>query len=189
MAPSWQPPPHRRLPSTWRSMWAPRSSAPAMPKAPRHRNRHPLDDAILTARRGEPVPHEFVLEEIASLSPVTRPLFGCLAVYVEEKIVLVLRDKRDFPADNGVWLATTKEHHASLRREFPRMRSIGVLGREPTGWQVLGADDPEFEAAAMRACRLILAGDARIGKVPKSRSIRSRGSPGRRRAAGDPGRG
>ena len=143
-----------------------------MPKAHRRRGRHPFDDAIAAARRQKAVPHEFVLDEIAPLSPVTRPMFGCLAVYVEDKIVLILRDKAKSAADNGVWLATTAAHHESLRREFPGMRSIRVLGREPTQWQVLPADDPEFEAAAMRACRLILAGDPRIGKVPKPRRPR-----------------
>ncbi|MDE2261511.1 MAG: hypothetical protein KGL45_03210, partial [Gammaproteobacteria bacterium] len=82
-----------------------------MSKPRRRPDRHPLDDAILAAKRAAPVPHEFVLDGIASLSPVTRPMFGCLAVYVEEKIVLILRDKRKSAADNGVWLATTAEHH------------------------------------------------------------------------------
>ena len=90
-------------------------------------------------------------------------MFGCLAVYVEEKIVLILRDKQDHAADNGVWLATTKEHHESLRREFPNLRSIQVLGSRVTGWQVLPADDSDFETMALRACDLILAGDPRIG--------------------------
>jgi hypothetical protein len=144
-----------------------------MSKAARRPTGHPFDEAIFAARRGKPVPHEFVLEAIASVAPVTRPMFGCLAVYVGEKIVLVLRDSRKTPADNGIWLATTVEHHESLRREFPRMRSIRVLGKEPTGWQVLPADDPEFEAAAMRACALVLARDARIGKLPKTHSSRS----------------
>jgi hypothetical protein len=97
-------------------------------------------------------------------------MFGCLAVYVEDKIVLILRDKRAAPADNGVWLATTAEHHESLRREFPQMRSIRVLGGKPTQWQLLPADDPDFETAALRACKLIRARDPRIGKVPKARS-------------------
>ena len=136
------------------------------------RHRHPFDDAILAARRDKAVPHEFVLDEIARLAPVTRPMFGCLAVYVEDKIVLILRDKPKSRPDNGVWLATTTEHHESLRREFPRMRSIRVFGKEPTQWQVLPADDPDFEGAAIRACRLILARDPRIGKVPKRRDRR-----------------
>jgi hypothetical protein len=142
-----------------------------MPKAARHHDRHPFDDAILAAKRAKAVPHEFVLEEIAALSPITRPMFGCLAVYVEDRIVLILRDKPKFPSDNGVWLATTMEHHESLRREFPRMRSIRVFGKEPTQWQVLPADDPDFEAAAMHACKLVLARDPRIGKVPKTRKL------------------
>jgi len=98
-------------------------------------------------------------------------MFGCLAVYVKDKIVLVLRDKRESTVDNGVWLATTQEHHASLRREFPNMRSIKVLGKAVTGWQVLPVDAPDFEEAALRACELILAGDPRIGKLPGTRRI------------------
>ncbi len=96
-------------------------------------------------------------------------MFGCLAVYVEDKIVFALRDKDGATADNGVWLATTAEHHESLRGEFPHMRSIQVLGKGVTGWQILPVDAPDFEAAALRACELIVAGDRRIGKVPKGR--------------------
>jgi hypothetical protein len=100
-------------------------------------------------------------------------MFGCTAVYVEDKIVLVLREKPGSSPDNGVWLATTLEHHDSLRREFPNMRSIEVLGKKVTGWQVLPADALDFEAAAMHSCELVLARDPRIGKVPKSRRTAS----------------
>ena len=125
-----------------------------------------MDDSFLPVRKNKPVPHAFVLDAIASLSPYTRPMFGCLAVYVKDKIVLILRDKPTSASDNGVWLATTREHHNSLRGEFPNMRSIQVLGKPVTGWQVLPADAPDFEAAALRACELVLVGDPRIGKVP-----------------------
>jgi hypothetical protein len=136
---------------------------------PRRKTPLPLDDAILAARQRKRIPHEFVLDAIAALSPRTRPMFGCLAIYVQDKIVIILRDKPNQSADNGVWLATTEEHHASLRPEFPNMRSIQVLGKKVTGWQVLPSDAPDFEESAMRACELVLAGDPRIGKVPKSR--------------------
>jgi hypothetical protein len=49
------------------------------------------------------------------------------------------------------------------------MRSIGLLGKKITGWQVLPSDSADFEEAALLACELVLAGDARIGKVPASR--------------------
>jgi len=128
------------------------------------------------SRRAQPavkprkiVPHPFVLEALESLSPRTNPMFGCLAVYVGEKIVLILRDKPTAIEDNGVWLATTEEHHESLRREFPKMRSIQVLGKGITGWQILPAEAPDFEEAALRACDLVLARDPRIGKIPGAR--------------------
>ena len=95
-------------------------------------------------------------------------MFGCLAIYIGNKIMLILRDKPG-DTDNGFWLATTKDHHQSLRHEFPAMRSIGVLGKAVTGWQLLPANAPDFEQAALHACELIAARDPRIGKVPKSR--------------------
>jgi hypothetical protein len=140
-----------------------------MPKPRRNTASVPLDDALFAVKPRKPVPHEFVLDAIAPLSPTTRPMFGCLAIYVKNKIVLILRDKRDQTADNGVWLATTEEHHQSLRQEFPNMRSIKVLKKKVTGWQVLPADAKDFEEAAQRACELVLAGDPRIGKVPGAR--------------------
>ncbi len=91
-------------------------------------------------------PFAFVLDELASLEPWTRPMFGCTAVYVGETIVLILREKRD--ADDGVWVATTKEHHASLRLALPSLRSIAVLGAGVTGWQVL----PSTRRTSRRAC-------------------------------------
>lgn len=136
-----------------------------MSKTPRNPDFLPGDRHFPGGKR-KPVPHEFVLEALATLSPRTNPMFGCLAIYVEEKIVLILRDKPSAPTDNGVWLATTHEHHQSLLRDFPNMRSIGVLGKKITGWQMLPADAPDFEESALRACELVLARDPRIGKVP-----------------------
>jgi hypothetical protein len=138
---------------------------------PPRRNPHlfPPERAGVAFKPRKAVPYEFVLDAIAELSPRTHPLFGCLAVYVQEKIVLILRDKRDKSADDGVWLATTAVHHESLRRDFPNMRSIRVLGKSVTGWQVLPADTPDFEEAALRACDLIIARDPRIGKIPGAR--------------------
>ena len=139
----------------------------------KHVSREALDASGLPKRR-KPIPHEFVLDTISALSPYTRPMFGCLAIYVKDKIVLILRDKQTHTRDNGVWLATTEELHQSLRCEFPNMRSIQLLRKPVTGWQVLPADDPDFESAALRACELVLAGDARIGKIPGARTSKSR---------------
>lgn len=139
--------------------------------------RIPFDEPAFSVKPRPPAPHEFVLDALAALAPTTRRMFGCLAVYVEDKIVLILCEREDATADNGVWLATSAAHHASLQRVFPYMRSIRIFGRGVTHWQVLPADAPDFEQAALAACALIIAADPRIGKVPKRRL------PPRRRAA------
>jgi hypothetical protein len=133
----------------------------AMPK--------PRREEIFPVKPRKAVPYEFVLDALAQIQIETRPMFGCLAVYVGNKIVLMLREKQKQREDNGVWLATTEDHHKSLRRELPSMRSIQLFGNVVTGWQVLPADAADFEEAAIRACELIIARDPRIGKVPKSR--------------------
>jgi hypothetical protein len=115
------------------------------------------------------IPFDFVLEQLYSVAPVVKPMFGCHAVYVKEKIVLMLRNKEDFPDDNGVWIATTTEHHESLRRNFPSMRSIGMFEGKITGWQNLPYEAGDFEESVIEACDLILKKDIRIGKVPKPR--------------------
>jgi hypothetical protein len=140
---------------------------------PRKTKSNPLRaEPLFTTKPRKIVPHAFVLDALAELEPRTNPMFGCLAVYVGEKIVLVLRDKSPADADNGVWLATTVEHHASLRGEFPTMRSIKVFAKPVTGWQVLPASASDFEEAALHACELVIARDPRIGKVPKKKNSR-----------------
>ena len=122
-----------------------------MKKRGQKKNAFVPEDALVTSRVRRSVPFEFVLDALTPLEPRTHPMFGCLAVYVGEKIVLMLRSKATEMQDNGVWIATTEEHHASLRREFPNMRSIQLFGGKISGWQVLPVDAPDFETAALRA--------------------------------------
>jgi hypothetical protein len=127
---------------------------------------------LFRVRAKKRVPFEFVLDELDELAPETRPMFGCLAVYTGERIVMILRERPSAPHDNGVWLATTADHHASLRAEFPSLRSITVLGDGVTGWQILPAEADDFEESVLRACALVRSGDPRIGKVPAGRRPR-----------------
>lgn len=139
---------------------------------------------MIKARK--PIPFVFVLDELENLHPVVRPMFGCHAIYMGEKIMLILRDKESEAQDNGVWIATMAEHHESLRKEFPSMRSIQLLGKGETNWQVLPSSAPDFEESAMHACQLVRSGDERIGKIPKSRrktkrSVRTNRAPRKRK--------
>jgi hypothetical protein len=129
-------------------------------------------DALFASKApSRKVPFEFVLDAVAGAGAYTKFFFGCTAIYLD-KIVFVLRDKAAAVVDNGVWIATTREHHASLKRELPSMRSITVFGDGETGWQLLPAEDDGFEEQAMRACELVVAGDPRIGKVPTKKARR-----------------
>jgi hypothetical protein len=127
-------------------------------------------------------PFDFVLDELAALEPWTRPMFGCHAVYVDDQIVLILRDKGAPACDDGVWIATGAAHHESLRSELPGMRSITVLANGgTTGWQVVPAEADDFEESVLRACAMIRARDPRIGKVPASRRKKAKKARAKRR--------
>ena len=83
---------------------------------------------------------------------------------------MTLRDKKDsHTEDNGIWISTRAEHHASLKKIFPSMRSINVLGNGATNWQILPADADDFEESALKVCDLIFKNDPRIGSIPKPR--------------------
>jgi hypothetical protein len=148
---------------------------------PKRGTTNAMVDREFPMRQRKPVPHEFVLDALAEAQPRTNPMFGCLAVYVGDKIMLILRDKREPAADNGVWLATVPDHHASLRTDFPSMRSIQLFGKQVTGWQVLPADASDFEESALRACELIVAEDPRIGKVPGVKKTKAKRKRAKRR--------
>ncbi len=115
------------------------------------------------------IPYPFVFDELEGLALETKLMFGCLAIYVGNKIVLIQRLRQAPPEDDGIWLATTQEHHESLRKIFPEMRSIKLFGPGETGWQVLPQNALSFERDVVKACALVRAGDSRIGKIPKSR--------------------
>jgi len=115
------------------------------------------------------IPFDFVFDHLHPLEITTRPMFGCHAIYAGEKILLALRKKDNHTDSNGVWIATGKEHHASLKKELPSMKSIYILseGKGETGWQMIPEDAADFEEAVIKICGLILKGDERIGKIPK----------------------
>lgn len=124
-------------------------------------------------KKNTSIPFEFVLEQLYSVDVDIRPMFGCFALYVNNKIVLILRKKMNFATDNGVWLATNKEHHSSLKQLFPSMRSIKLFGKE-SNWQNLPDDASDFEEMVLRACELIRRGDNRIGRETKAKARRKK---------------
>lgn len=119
------------------------------------------------------IPFTFAIDNLFTAEPIVKPMFGAFAIYIGNKIVLILRDKND--EDSGVWIATTPEHHTSLKKDFPTMRSIKIFGSGVSSWQVLPMDDDDFETNVNRACEFILRGDERIGKIPKPKKKKAVG--------------
>lgn len=121
------------------------------------------------------IPFDFVIEELTELNPIVKPMFGCYAIYIEDKIVMILREKKDkTKRDDGVWLATQVENHKELQTIFPSMRSIELFGTPPTAWQTLPVTSKDFEDSVFRACELIREGSPLIGRIPKKRLGKSR---------------
>ena len=124
----------------------------AMPKPRPNKAFLPPDDRIFPVKQRKAVPYAFVLDALADLPTETRTMFGCLAVYLGDKIVLILRDRRDPPADNGVWLATTEEHHQSLAREFPSYAIHSVI-REGN-YRLAGSSRRRSQISSKQPCAL-----------------------------------
>jgi hypothetical protein len=118
------------------------------------------------------IPFDFVLERLEKLDYTVKPMFGCYAIYISNKMVLMLRKKDAETIDNGVWVATKKEHHESLIKLFPSMRSVDLLGGPGAAWRIIPEDADDFEESVMGVCNLILKNDERIGKIPKGKKAR-----------------
>jgi hypothetical protein len=117
-------------------------------------------------------PHAFVLEALAPLDPEVRRMFSGFAVYLGDRIVCMLRNHSKSPRDNGLWLVlseSTDPADPGLRREFPSIRSIGLLGNKIRHWLLIPSDGPDFETEALHACDLLLNHDPRLGRIPASR--------------------
>ena len=116
-----------------------------------------------------PIPFTFVLDYLYPKEPVVKPMFGCYALYLGKKIYLILRKRNVHKHINGVWIATNRVHHESLRKLMPSMRSIDILGKEPTNWQLISETSADFESSVIHACELVKKGDPRIGVIPKKK--------------------
>jgi hypothetical protein len=120
-------------------------------------------------RGGKQTAFQFVLDELEPLRPSLRRMFGLTYVYLDERLLLSLRESARQTQYNGVWLYTDAAHVESLRREFPELprRCFWKSKRSGSGWVILAAGLEGFEECAYRACELILRGDRRLGRVTK----------------------
>ena len=121
-----------------------------------------------SARKRDPFP--FVLEELISIRPTIKRMFGFTSVYLDDKLLCSLRDSPKQPGANGLWLYTTTEHVDSLGREFPGLPRRQLWRSGKNAWVILASRLEDFEENAFKACELILKGDQRIGRITRGRA-------------------
>ena len=146
---------------------------------------------MIGASQRRPIPFPFIIEELESLRPRVRSVFGFTHVYLEDKLLFSLRDAATRPGSNGMWLYTTTEHAGSLAKEFPDLPRRQIWRSGKKAWIVLASRLPDFEEHAFRACELILRGDQRIGRqsrrMPTDSFKKTAKSPGTRSSPRIPG--
>jgi hypothetical protein len=117
-------------------------------------------------------PLEWLLEPLESQPGyVRRKMFGCEAVYLNELLTLVLADG-DEPW-NGLLVATSREQHSALQKEWRKLKPHPVLGK----WLYISQNDSAFEKTATAIVARVRRGDARIGVEPRPKK------PKKKRAA------
>ena len=114
------------------------------------------------------IPFEFVLDYLTPLDFTVKQMFGMWAIYVNDKIMLILRDRKDFENTNGVWVATSQEYHNSIKTDLPSLTSISNYsgGLKETEWQLLPVEANDFEESVRKVCDMIKRNDRRIGRIP-----------------------
>src|SRR5438874_1234200 len=110
-------------------------------------------------------PFDFVFDYLPA-NIIVKKMFGMHYIYLGKKIMLILRRRDNEPDLNGIWVATSKKYHESLKADLPELGAFFVNNDERHGnWLLLQDDEDDFEGAAIAICELISHGDPRIGNV------------------------
>lgn len=127
------------------------------------------------------IPFDFVFDCLLQLDVTVKPMFGMFAIYVGEKIMLILSQRKNDQGTNGIWIATNKEYHKSLKKDLPSLCSISTNTNDTfeTEWQMLPVDSNDFETSVIKVCEFIVHGDPRIGRIIKPRQNKKANKPSR----------
>jgi hypothetical protein len=106
-------------------------------------------------------PLQWVLDSVeGEPSFFQRPMFGCQAVYLFGRLVLVLAAKEE--PWNGLLVCTSREFHSMLVGEYPSLKPHPVLGK----WLYLSQTHDNFEETVQELVLRIVKNDPRIGVEP-----------------------
>jgi len=111
--------------------------------------------------------NEWILDAFsAQASFFTKRMFGGLAAYLHERQMLVLVE----PTKTGRWkwhgvlVCTDREHHDSIRADFPALTAHRVLRK----WLYIDSTHDDFESSMAAVAARMARNDQRFGIVPRS---------------------
>jgi len=101
-------------------------------------------------------------------SYIDRAWFGCRAIYLHGRLMLVLCSGQE-PWD-GLLIATEHEFHEDIRKKFEKVVKHPVLKK----WLYLPEESEDFETVSSEIVEAIRIGDHRFGVEPKERKSRKK---------------
>ncbi len=110
------------------------------------------------------VPYNFVLRYLYPVRPRIKKMLGCYGLYLDKKLLLLLRDRENQPEFNGIFVATQPEFFDNLQNELHVSNMIFDIDGAPHTWIFLSEDLEDFDEKVKKACELIKVNDKRIGK-------------------------
>jgi hypothetical protein len=116
----------------------------------------------------KPFDNEWICQEIdRHPSYFTKRMFGGLAVYLFERLMLVLVE----PTKTGRWewhgvlVCTDRAHHPAIVAEFPALAPHDVLRK----WLYIDSRHRHFESTMERLAKAVARNDPRFGVHPRPR--------------------
>lgn len=110
------------------------------------------------------VPHSFILSFFYPVRPAIKKMLGCYGLFVNKKLVMLLRERDNQPEFNGVFVATQPEYFDALSNELHSSNmDFDIDGAEYT-WIFISEDLDDFKEKVKKAAEMIKNGDERIGK-------------------------
>lgn len=110
--------------------------------------------------------HEWIFEAfVEQPSFFTRRMFGGLAAYLFERLMLLLVE----PTKSGRWtwhgvlICTDYASHASIQAEFPALEPHAVLRK----WLFIDSTHEDFESTMSAVAKCMARDDPRFGVLPK----------------------
>jgi hypothetical protein len=122
--------------------------------------------------KGDPeIPFDFILDYLVRIETTIKPFFGMFSIYAGQKLLLILRNRKNEPELNGIWVPTNKDSLESLKAALPALRQIYAIGKAKNAavWLLLPDTAADFESAAITICDLLTHRDPRIGRLSKPR--------------------